>query len=273
MFRRFVFLFVLIGLVSLARVSCRGSAPGELSPHRPARDLGREPSAFDARRMAAELDGPRSYREAKRILPELFPGPARTFYCECVYDVARAVDPAACGLPEELGSAERRVRLEWEHVVPAATFGRSFPEWGGHPDCKKRRGRRCVRRTSEAFNRMEGDLFNIRPAVGAVNQVRGSRAMAEIPGDHSLGACHFELDGGRAEPRDAVKGDVARIYLYMEETYPGRGIIDPRDLATYERWSRDDPVDAEECGLGRRIAEVMGRQNPVLDRECRIAGL
>ena len=116
---------------------------------------------------------------------------------------------------------------------------------------------------------MEGDLHNLRPAVGVVNELRGSRALTEIEGEERLGRCDFEVDGGRAEPRDAVKGDLARIYLDMDRAYPGLGVVDRRDRHVYERWSREDPVTAAECALVRRIAQLQGRRNEVVEAACR----
>jgi deoxyribonuclease-1 len=46
---------------------------------------------------------------------------------------------------------EQARRLQWEHVVPAENFGRSFPEWrDGDPTCvdnrgKAFKGRNCAR--------------------------------------------------------------------------------------------------------------------------------
>lgn len=244
-------------------------------PFRPARELSSTPSALDPRRVAVALaPGPATFREARPLLEALFPGPGRSLYCDCAYDTSGRVDPAACGLPSSLGKGERRTRMEWEHVVPAATLGKTFPEWReGHPRCGRKTGRSCLRKISAEFNRMEADLFNIRPAVGSINELRGSRALSEIAGDRRLGRCEFEVDGGQAEPRDAIKGDLARIYLDMETTYPGRDLIDPRDRDDYIRWSREDPVDPAECALVRAIAKKQGRPNRTVEEACRAAGL
>lgn len=157
-------------------------------------------------------------------------------------------------------------------MVPAATFGKRLPGWEGDPKCSGQRGRDCVRMTSKRFNRMEADLYNLRPAVGSVNELRGSRALTEVPGNKTLGRCIFEAEGGRAEPKDAVKGDVARIYLHMEATYPGLRIVDPRDRDDYERWDRKDPVDAAECALYARIEKLMGYPSPVVTPRCKKLG-
>lgn len=225
--------------------------------------------SVDNRRLA----GPKNYEEARRLLPRLFAGPGRSLYCDCAYDRDRKVDPQSCGLPSDLGTPSRRRRIEWEHVVPARMLGRKLPGWEGDPRCGGKTGRDCLRIVSEAFNRMEGDLHNLRPAVGSVNETRGSRALCDVPRGKRLGGCSFVVQGGRAEPRNEVKGDVARIYLDMNEAYPGLDLIDRRDFDDYERWSRLDPVDATECKLSRGIARLQGRSNQVVERACKKAGL
>lgn len=231
--------------------------------------------ATKARSSQEPAQGPSSYEDARSLLSRLFKGPARTWYCACRYDARRQVDPKACGLPADLGARDRRTRVEWEHVVPAATFGKGLPGWdGAAPECERRqlRGRNCLRLVSPAFNRMEADLYNLRPVVGSVNELRGSRAMSEIRGEKGVGRCDFEVDRGQVEPPNGVKGDVARIYLHMEKRYPGRGIVDRRDRDEYLRWDREDPAGPEECALIRRIEQLMGYSSAVYRKACAKAG-
>jgi deoxyribonuclease-1 len=50
--------------------------------------------------------------------------------------------------------------------------------------------------------------------------------MAMIEGEQrQFGACDVEIAERKIEPRPEIRGDIARIYLYMEASYPGRGII------------------------------------------------
>lgn len=243
-------------------------------PPLPAARLAAEPPTLDVRADArAFAPGPRDYDEARRELARLFAGPGRSLYCDCPYDADRGTDQRGCGIPADLGAPSRRDRVEWEHVVPASRLGRRLPEREGDPACGDARGRACLRIASARFRRLEGDLHNLRPAVGAINELRGSRALTEIEGKRRVGQCDFEVDRGRAEPRDAVKGDLARIYLDMDRAYPDLGIIDRRDRAVYERWSREDPVDPAECDLVRRIAAIQGRANQVVETACTARGI
>ncbi|MBX2812236.1 MAG: endonuclease [Myxococcales bacterium] len=218
--------------------------------------------------------GPRTYRSAKKYLYRLFPGPGKTLYCECHYNVEHEVDPAACGLPEDLSDSQRSRRVEWEHVVPASAFGDTFAAWQeGHPECGDQQGRSCARKVSDLFNRMEANLYNLRPSVGSVNSQRSNRAMSAIPGQSYQGKCNLEIQNDEVEPRDEIKGDIARIYLYMDQTYPHRNVIRPEHHSEYLYWDQQDPVTPAECALVREIAPMQEHVNKVVESRCVEAGL
>lgn len=217
--------------------------------------------------------GPKSYYEARRILKELYPGPAKTFYCGCRYDAKRQVDARRCGLPRDLSNSERSQRVEWEHIVPASIYGRTFLAWNGHPQCGKTKGRSCARKVSKEFSHMEANLYNLKPSVGSINSLRGNRTMTDLPGDQYKGQCHFETESGKVEPKDSIKGNIARIYFYMNKAYPNRNIIEPENRDNYLLWDVLDPVDADECALARDIEQLQGHQNGIVESRCKQAGL
>ena len=70
---------------------------------------------------------------------------------------------------------KRAKRVEWEHVVPAENFGRFFSEWrDGSPECvdskgRSFKGRKCAEKASREYRFMQADLYNLYPAIGAVN--------------------------------------------------------------------------------------------------------
>ncbi|HNS99327.1 MAG TPA: endonuclease [Polyangiaceae bacterium] len=219
-----------------------------------------------------------SFGKAKKHLWEIHKDHQTTLYCGCAYEGNELVSPpGACGyVPITTGIRSRRV--EWEHVVPAQAFGQSFREWReGHPECvdgrgKPFRGRPCARKVAVAFRYMEADMYNLQPAIGDVNDRRGTATPAMIPGENRLfGTCDFEVSAGKFEPRPEVRGDIARTYLYMDMAYPGRGILSEKNKKLFEAWSDQDPVDAWECERARRIARIQGNINQVVERACRQA--
>lgn len=59
----------------------------------------------------------------------------------------------------------------------------------------------------------------------------------------------------KAEPAQAVRGDIARIYFYMQDQYGLK--ISNKQRKLFEVWDRADPVDEWERERGRRIEEVL----------------
>lgn len=197
---------------------------------------------------------------AKRELRRLF-SRGRDFYCGCSYDFTRKpnVDPSSCGLRS---TSERAKRIEWEHVVPASFYGRQFTAWKkGDPSCRGRdkRGRECARKVSPAFRQIEGDLYNLMPAVGELNRARSDKSYGMIAGEpREYGACDFETLGGITEPKEDIRGDIARIYFYMDARYPEFGIVNASNLSLLEEWAKADPIDAREQERVRKIEAVQG---------------
>ncbi len=73
---------------------------------------------------------------------------------------------------------------------------------------------------------MESDLYNIVPAIGEINGLRSNYSFAMIPWEkREFGTGDMEIENRKAEPRPEVRGNIARIYFYMNRAYPGHGII------------------------------------------------
>ncbi len=210
------------------------------------------------------------FAKAKRAMVKVFRDRRTTFYCGCQFQDDGRVDWASCGYVPRANSKRAR-RIEWEHVVPAHAFGQSFPSWRlGHPSCvnskgKAYKGRRCARKVSPLFRRMESDLFNLQPAIGEVNADRSNYSMAELEGeDREYGKCDVEIRERKVEPRPSIRGDIARTYLYMDTVYPGRGIIGTKRRKLFDAWAKADPVDAWERTRIRRIEKVQGNRNSIV---------
>lgn len=250
--------------------SCRHvpAAPVAAAEQEPA------PVAEATAALAARTAGPpERFSAAKSELVAIYTSQQRTFYCDCPWDDS-GVDLNACGYRPRR-NPERAQRVEWEHVVPASWFGRSFLAWTeGHPDCVRSngtryKGRRCARKVSALFRRMEADMHNLVPSVGEVNGDRSNYPMVEIAGEvREYGACDVEIDAGQVEPSTAVRGDVARIHLYMAARYPVHLGLSPQQLAQLQAWSQADPVDRWECERNDAIADIMGWPNLFVSAPC-----
>ena len=259
-------------LVSLMFVtSC--SACGRRTPHSHANDTTTTTSAATTRQTMAPTrpaavapSRPMSFSEAKRELRRLYQqGEQHSLYAGCPFNRWKLDWSRCCFEPQRT----ERKRLEWEHVVPAAAFGRGYREWhDGHPNCVKRdkpfRGRKCARRTSESFRHAEGDMHNLVPVIGEIYEKRGHVPAGLIDGEpRRFGSCDVEITTV-FEPRPAVRGEVARAYLYMAAVYDTFS-LDRAQRAMMTRWHRDDPPSSWERRRNDFIEQAQGNRNPWVD--------
>ena len=187
-----------------------------------------------------------------------------TFYCGCHWRwVGRSggrTDLDSCHYTIR-AQPVRAERTEWEHVVPASNFGRARQCWQDG-------GRRKCNATDPVFNAMEADMHNLTVSVGEVNADRSNYNFGMLP-NTSLqhGACPIKIDFQQrtAEPRDEVKGQVARIYFYMHDRYDMR--MSNQQQRLFMSWHSQYPVTDWERERDRRIAAIMGYSNPFVTGE------
>ena len=215
----------------------------------------------------------KKFSKSKKLLWKIYKGHEVTIYCGCKY-IEKKPDFKSCGyIPKK--NNKRANRIEWEHVVPAHAFGKSFTEWTkGHPKCIKKngksyKGRKCSSKYNKLFSLMESDLYNLYPAIGEVNGLRSNYSITELSGEpREFGKCDVEIRNSKFEPPDRVRGDIARTYLYMDQSYPNRGIISKKNRKLINAWSKLDPVDEWECERSRRIQKIQKNVNKILKNLC-----
>jgi deoxyribonuclease-1 len=185
-------------------------------------------------------------------------------YCGCKWTwVGKSggrVDALSCGY--EVRKQETRAkRTEWEHIVPAWTFGHQRQCWqqGGRKNCVA---------TDKVFRAMEADLFNLYPSVGEVNGDRANYSYGMASGvSAQYGACQTRIDFGSrtAEPRNEVKGLVARTTFYMFDRYNLNMSRQQQQLLM--AWSKQYLTTTWERKRNDRIAQIVGYSNPFVTGE------
>ena len=132
------------------------------------------------------------------------------------------------------------------------------------------------------------DIHHLRPADESVNSSR-SNLDFDNGGEAHVEATECSYDSDSWEPRDAVKGDVARMMFYMVVRYDpgyhsdnslydlelvdyaGVDIGDPPGeplfgkLSTLIQWHLQDPVDAFEQNRNEVVYGYQGNRNPFID--------
>lgn len=222
----------------------------------------------------------KSFGAAKSHLKEIYGNKNKTFYCNCKYQKKSIKKSCKLNIKK---FKKRKKRLEWEHIVPAHAFGQSFESWRNSSKVcgykvnrkgrkKKVSSRKCAKSKSKVFRFMEADLYNLVPAIGAVNALRSNFSMSDFPKKGKrkpLCSTGLNIYDRKIYPPQIVRGDIARIYLYMNSTYPGRGIISRKNKPLFEAWSKLDPIDLEECTIYKKKKKVQRNINPYLEDICR----
>ncbi|MEH6648931.1 MAG: endonuclease [Motiliproteus sp.] len=206
---------------------------------------------------------PTSFSAAKRVAVDIYADNLYSFYCGCTIQrqgKKLVPDLASCGYTPRK-QPKRAARIEWEHIMPAHHFGHQRQCWqqGGRKKCRK----------DPQFKRMEADLHNLVPAVGEANGDRSNYRFGIIEGEpRAYGACDFEVDFKQrvAEPKETLRGDVARIYFYMRDRYDLN--LSKGQQRLFNSWNRQDPVDAWECLRDQRIVSMQGNSNNYVAEPC-----
>ena len=130
------------------------------------------------------------------------------------------------------------------------------------------------------------DVHNLKPADGGLNSLRSNHEYDDLGStgnavnyNGSATGNTYNGSAGLFEPRDKVKGDLARIILYMDLRYEGAGTepdLVVREalnsggtthavLSTLLDWHFTDPVDSFELNRNDVIHTMQGNRNPFID--------
>lgn len=124
------------------------------------------------------------------------------------------------------------------------------------------------------------DAHNLRPCVASVNRSRSNKDMGEVENPTKI-EYECKSDDDVFEPRDEVKGDVARIMFYMATRYGynefALSLVDDRitessvlngrfgNLQTLIKWHYQDPVSTAEIYRNNVIYTYQKNRNPYID--------
>ena len=227
--------------------------------------------------MAAGNTTNDSFSRSKKMLSQVYADHRITFYCGATYDEHGNVT-----LPDgfETPKHEKRAdKVEWEHSLPAENFGKTFVEWReGSPECvdnkgKAFKGRKCAEKANPEYRMMQADMYNLYPAIGAVNAMRSNFNYQMLAGEPStFGTCEMKIADRKAEPPTRARGQIARTYFYMQDSY-SRYHMSRQQEQLMQAWDKQYPVDAWECTRAKRIESMQGNENKYVKAPCQADGL
>jgi len=222
-----------------------------------------------------------SFSKSKKILENnIFNNialPRISSYCSCEYNKNKVVNSDSCSFLNNWKYESRSKKIEWEHVVPAHAFWQYFNEWNNwHKDCvdskgKKFKWRNCVEKINKKYRLMQSDLYNLLPVIGSVNAQRSNYSMTQFTKNtkNTFGGCTSKIINNKFEPQDSIKWDVARIYMYMEQNYPGLWIISNKNQKLFLAWDKLDPIDEKECNKNKIIEGIQWNINFITYKYCK----
>jgi endonuclease I len=175
---------------------------------------------------------------------------------------------------EDPGNSANVIELYSGRSVPKDTNGGDVDDWNREHVWAKSHG---------DFGTATGpgtDVHHLRPEDVTVNSARGNLDFDE--GGSAVNQCDgCSADADSFEPREAVKGDVARMILYMAIRYEGGDgwpDLEPNDavnngsapalgrLSVLLQWNAQDPPDAFEMHRNDVIYEqIQHNRNPFID--------
>ncbi|CCN85917.1 putative Endonuclease [Vibrio nigripulchritudo SFn27] len=222
---------------------------------------------------------PETWTAAKNMADDAIYNQQRTtLYCGCSYhsdndsDGSGDIDGVKCGLAGVSKWKKYRDEIQWEHIVPAALMPvGSFSCWTNKalfPQCASvSSGRKCCESISLSGKAMMFDLHNLAPSAAQLNQYRRDNLYGEVSEEDAYEGfgerCNAKDAGEVFEPPTCKKGDVARVWFYMEMSH-GVNISDEQRLL-FQRWSEADPVSPWESTRNALIKEKQGNSNPFVE--------
>ncbi len=190
-------------------------------------------------------------------------------HTEISYDAARY----ALEILDEDPDNQNNILLIYKGTsIPKSEFGSSVDDWNREHVWAKSHG--DFGNTPPAGT----DAHHIRPTDASVNSSRGNLDFDNGGTQHSEATgCYFDNDSW--EPRDEVKGDVARMIFYMEVRYDGSDgmpdleVVDEVNtypspehgkLSTLLEWHEQDPPDDFEINRNEVINSYQENRNPFI---------
>lgn len=225
-----------------------------------------------------------SFNQATKILNQIvYEWHRKEFYCNMDFDVDDNITNMNWFDSTKAKNLKRSI--QWDHIVPASHFWQAFSEWRDwHALCVTHHKnwttsnydwRRCAEKASPEYRKMQNDMYNLVPANWAINNIRKNKQFWEIPWEiREYWICDIEIseDYDLIEPSEELRWFVARVYMYMQETYPKYKILSDQNIKLYTAWNKMYPPTEWEVIRAKRIEQIQWNRNYVIERETQRTG-
>jgi endonuclease I len=104
-----------------------------------------------------------------------------------------------------------------------------------------------IKSKSSRYNEIISDPVNFVPVNKRYFKRLYNKYYGEVKGEkRKFGKCNLEISKSIIEPKDNIKGDIARIFRYMETRYNLK-LIKPHTANLFSLWELEDPINSIEC--------------------------
>lgn len=208
--------------------------------------------------------------QAEAKAAEIHAAHRQSFFCGCSYTPQMRTIRQSCGYKTRADDSLAH-DIVWTHVVAPDAFGAHRTCWTTEA-CRRDDGTsfggiECCRKQDPVFAAMEADLHNVVPAIAEVVKDRSDYPFGDIKGEERMyGACDLEVRATPplVEPPVRIRGDIARVYLYMRAVYGDELKVAADQWALFEAWNVEDPADAWEQQRAAAVLEIQGVAHPLL---------
>ena len=224
--------------------------------------------------LCKEATPPNTFQQSKIIANKIFIIFPETIYSGCSFNLLQRIEYVSCGFAPNPNNL-RDHRLEFEHLFPMAHAKHHFSCWNKsvciNSKGKEFKGRLCCREVDPKFNALEAELYNLQPEIGTVNKVRNAYKFTEFSNKEKRilkkyrnVPLYIDFKKKRVEPRDEVKGLVARANLFVAKKHNIR--LSRQQLQLFNHWNKIYPPSKKEILWARQVAKVVGYENPFITR-------
>lgn len=212
---------------------------------------------------------PKSFSHAMKIFKQIDFDYTRTAFSDELY----SYDPTTCMDKITVQSAcfKKKSEVEFIRIVPESKMGETRKCWSEkictNLSGKAYSGPACCRKSDKLYQQYDRDIFNIIPVTkGIADRIKGYVFFETGPSGKKLCNLLISKEKKIAEPPLSMKGNISRVYLYMNAQYGLNLSYEEQEL--YLKWHEMDPVDEKECAMHEQIRKVQGRTNPWIRSSC-----
>ncbi len=209
------------------------------------------------------------------ILNDIYSDNSFTFFCGCEFR-ENGVNYQKCSYYPKINNKNAH-KIKWVKIIRMNDIIKNNTKlkkinkkcinknWG------KRKKNKCVKKNKiKLLNKLKKDLHLVYPVISQISKLTFNKDFKIINKEkRKFGECDLEVNKRFVEPRDEIKGDIARLYKYVSVKYEKDNLITKKKDKLFNTWSKNDPADDWECKRSEMIEKETGIVNPILKKLCK----